>query len=91
MNKEIILKISGLVQGVFFRAEAKKIADQLGIRGYVKNDPEGKVIIVAQGDDQALKKLEKWCWQGSAQAKVEDVKIKKRSTNLIYKKFKIKR
>lgn len=70
-TKHIIVK--GKVQGVFFRKNTKQIADELHIKGRVKNTDEGHVEIIAQGDENAIKKLIEWCWQGPSKAEVNDV------------------
>lgn len=89
MAKEVFLKVTGQVQGISFRAWAKKIADQLEIKGYVKNEPDGSVVIIAQGGNKALQKLEEWCWQGSPRAQVENVSKEKRQSKISYKDFQI--
>lgn len=68
------LLITGLVQGVFFRAETQKKARSLGLTGWVRNCDDGSVEIVAEGPEQKLKELEQWCWKGPPKAAVESVK-----------------
>ena len=51
------IKILGDVQGVFFRDFAKKFADELFIRGFVKNMPDHSVYIEAEGEEQNIKKF----------------------------------
>jgi acylphosphatase len=70
----ILLKITGKVQGVFFRSETKKRADELELKGWVKNCSDGTVEVFAQGDEAELNELEKWCAKGPPMAKVDDVK-----------------
>lgn len=67
--------ISGLVQGVFFRAQTKKKADELDLTGFVKNMPDGSVEIFAEGSTQSLKQLEEWCRTGPPKAKVSSVAV----------------
>jgi acylphosphatase len=69
------LIISGKVQGVFYRATAKEIADQLGVRGWVKNAREGHVEIMANGNAAAIQRFIAWCRQGPPKAIVDDVSI----------------
>jgi len=73
MNRRIQLLISGRVQGVFFRASSQRIVVQLGLNGFVRNLPDGRVEVVAEGDQQALQKLSDWCRHGPAGANVENV------------------
>jgi len=67
--------VKGDVQGVFFRATAKTIADGLAIGGTVKNTNDGNVEIVATGSQEQLNKLIEWCKRGPEKAVVEQVDI----------------
>lgn len=71
----IHLLISGRVQGVFFRANTKQKAQKLGLMGWVKNTPDGKVEAVAEGEQEAIQRLIEWAKQGPAVAEVEQVDI----------------
>jgi acylphosphatase len=71
----IEILISGEVQGVFFRATAKDIADELGIKGWVRNTEDGHVQAMATGNQQQLDKFVDWCKQGPPKARVENVKL----------------
>lgn len=66
-------RVSGRVQGVFYRAGTQDRARRLGLTGWVRNLPDGKVELVACGDEARLKQLEEWLWQGPPHAHVEDV------------------
>lgn len=65
--------VGGKVQGVWFRASAREQAVRLGLRGYAKNLADGRVEVLAIGDDAALATLEKWLWQGPRLARVAKV------------------
>lgn len=52
--KTVTMRVTGLVQGVGFRWTTQMIAQELGITGTVKNNPDGSVSIVAQGDELPL-------------------------------------
>lgn len=65
--------VSGKVQGVFFRASAREQAQALGLRGYAKNLPDGRVEVLAAGSDAALDALAAWLRQGPPQAEVQDL------------------
>ncbi len=67
--------ISGLVQGVFFRAQAKEQADALGITGWVRNNNDGSVEIHGEGSDDMLNKLTEWCRTGPEKAVVKNVTV----------------
>lgn len=63
----------GKVQGVFFRVSAKNKADELGVKGWVRNVPDGSVEIQAEGDIENLELLVEWCRKGPQFAKVAEV------------------
>jgi acylphosphatase len=71
------ISVTGKVQGVFFRKYTKEEADRLGVRGLVRNEPDGSVYIEAEGDEHNVDKFIKWCWKGSPSSKVDNVTIKK--------------
>ena len=66
--------ISGHVQGVFFRASTKQQAEQLGLTGYAKNLTDGKVEVVAFGEEPKIQQLQQWLWLGPEHAQVTLVK-----------------
>ena len=65
--------VSGLVQGVFFRASTRAEAQRLGISGAARNLDDGCVEVIAIGPDEALEALERWLWQGPPSARVDAV------------------
>ena len=71
--KTIRLIVKGKVQGVFFRATAKDIADELGVKGWVRNLPDRNVEIRATATEESLQKFNEWCKQGPPKAKVDEV------------------
>jgi acylphosphatase len=76
------IKVSGLVQGVFFRYSAKVEAEKIGIVGYTKNLDDGSVEIVAclptgDGDQEKIDEFIKWCRHGPALAQVEKLEVKR--------------
>ncbi|NEU10221.1 acylphosphatase [Flavihumibacter sp. R14] len=73
--KHLDIRVSGKVQGVFYRATTKAVADQLGVKGVVLNDEDGSVFIEAEGDDFALEMLLEFCHKGSDRAEVEKVEV----------------
>ena len=77
--KTIRLTIKGKVQGVFFRATAKDIADELGIKGSVKNLPDRNVEIRATATEEILQKFIDWCKQGPPKARVDEVIVEELS------------
>lgn len=67
--------VSGRVQGVCFRAWTRDKAKALGIVGYAKNLPDGRVEILAEGGDAVLEEFLAWCRQGPSRAEVRDIKL----------------
>ena len=67
--------ISGKVQGVFFRASTQDEALRLGLKGWVRNLPDGRVEAVFEGDKKAIEEIIKWCHEGPPWAKVKEVKV----------------
>lgn len=72
---QIKVIIKGRVQGVFFRARTKDTADKLGIKGYVKNLPDGSVEAVFEGYNPVVTQMLDWCNKGPAAARVENVRV----------------
>ena len=73
--KRVRVRVSGRVQGVFFRAETRARAESLGIAGLVRNDLDGSVEAVFEGPADRVESLVDWCCRGPAGAQVDDVQI----------------
>lgn len=69
------IQVFGKVQGVFFRASTQEKAQELGVRGWVRNEADGTVSIHAEGEPDSVQALFRWCQKGPPQADVRDVKI----------------
>jgi acylphosphatase len=65
--------ISGVVQGVCFRMDAREEARRLGLTGWVRNLPNGDVETVAEGDETAVNRYLAWCHRGPPAAEVSGV------------------
>jgi acylphosphatase len=65
--------VGGRVQGVFYRATAAQRARELGIRGYAKNLPDGRVEVLAVGEADVVEAFVEWLWTGSSASKVTSV------------------
>ncbi|MCR9099904.1 MAG: acylphosphatase [bacterium] len=74
--RQVKLRITGKVQGVFYRASTREKAQQLGIKGWVKNEPDGTVSAVGQGPGASLQQWIDWCREGPSEARVESVEVK---------------
>jgi len=89
MKKAIRLSISGNVQGVFFRQFVKEKADELRLQGFVKNLENGDVEVVAEGEEDKIKELEKNCKKGPKFSEVKQVKVEKKDYSGKFKEFRI--
>jgi acylphosphatase len=65
--------VSGRVQGVYYRASTAGKARELGLGGFARNLPDGRVEVLAVGTAAAVDALVEWLWQGSRMSKVVDV------------------
>ncbi len=67
--------VSGRVQGVFYRATAADKARELGLDGYARNLPDGRVEVLACGEPRAVDTFTDWLWVGSSSSKVAAVQV----------------
>jgi len=75
MIKHLNIQIYGKVQGVYYRASAVEAANNLGIKGFARNEAEESVYIEAEGEEDNLKQFIDWCHKGPPRAKVEQVEV----------------
>ncbi|HHM21683.1 MAG TPA: acylphosphatase [Bacteroidetes bacterium] len=75
MIRHFNIKITGKVQGVWFRGSMQREARRLGLRGFVRNEKDGSVYAQAEGQPDALEKLVAWCQKGPPLANVEKVEV----------------
>lgn len=75
MTKQMCIHcyVTGKVQGVWFRASTKEEAEGLGLKGWARNLPDGRVEVLACGDQEALAKLHDWLKQGPSRAEVNEL------------------
>ena len=71
--KHLDITVKGKVQGVFYRASTKAVADQLGVRGAVRNLENGDVSIEAEADNSTMEMFLDWCREGPQDAEVTSV------------------
>jgi len=76
MLKHLNIKISGRVQGVFFRAETKNQARDLDLTGFVRNEPDDSVYIEAEGEEENLNQFVDFCRSGPDHAEVSDFDVR---------------
>jgi len=74
-NVRVRIFISGRVQGVFFRHNTRKKARELGINGWVKNLPDGRVESVMEGEKEKAENLIEWLRKGPIIARVDGTEV----------------
>jgi acylphosphatase len=67
--------VGGRVQGVAYRATAASRARELGLMGYARNLPDGRVEVIACGAEAAVQTFIKWLWIGSSASRVTSVEV----------------
>jgi acylphosphatase len=76
LMQRVLLFVSGEVQGVFFRASTREVARRLGLSGFARNLGDGRVEIVAEGEEEAVQKLVEWVNVGPPNARVDRVEAR---------------
>ncbi|HXG51253.1 MAG TPA: acylphosphatase [candidate division Zixibacteria bacterium] len=85
------LRITGRVQGVFFRASAQREAERRAVTGWVRNRPDGSVEIVAEGERARLDEFISWCRQGPPGARVDGVTVEWETFRGEFRSFRVER
>ncbi len=91
MSGRVHILVSGLVQGVCFRAATRERANALGLAGFVRNLSDGRVEIVAEGPRAALQALAAWARRGPPGSRVEAAATKWDKPTGEYSSFAISR
>ena len=91
MKKAGRFVVQGTVQGIFFRAFVKGHAEDLKLRGFVRNLESGDVEVVAEGEAESLGRLNEFLRQGPAHAQIRNVKVEERKWSGDFVEFKILR
>ena len=81
--------IEGRVQGVFFRGSTRSMARSLGLTGYVRNLPDGRVEAVFEGPAETVRQAIKWCEEGPPAARVKSVRTEREEPAGEYDSFSI--
>ena len=82
--------VYGRVQGVFFRSTMKEVADELGVKGWVRNLPDGRVEAVVEGPEDKVNEIIKWCHRGPPLARVTKVEVHWEEYKGEFKDFRIR-
>ncbi len=89
-DARVHIYISGVVQGVFFRAHTREQAKRLGLVGWVRNLPDRRVEVVAEGNRQNLERLIEWCHKGPDLAVVEEVYVEWQEPSQEFDDFRVR-
>jgi acylphosphatase len=73
--------VSGRVQGVYYRVSARDKAIALGVNGYARNLPDGRVEVLAVGSQSAVDALVQWLWVGSPASRVDHVEVQDQTSD----------
>lgn len=84
------MRIDGRVQGVFFRASTMDQAMRLGLKGWVRNCPDGSVEVVAEGQKKSIDDLVAWCRHGPPGARVGNVALQWEDWKNEFQNFRIR-
>ena len=90
MNVGVKVIVSGRVQGVWFRARTRQRAEQLGIKGWVRNTTDGRVEAVFEGEEELVREIVEWCYHGPPMAKVSSVEVIKQEFTNNFDSFTVK-
>ena len=89
MKARVHAYVSGRVQGVFFRSMLADIAESLGVTGWVRNLPDGRVETILEGEKSSVEKVIQFCKRGPSGAYVSDVDINWEEARGEFPNFKI--
>jgi acylphosphatase len=90
-HERVEVYVGGRVQGVFYRASAREEAQRLGVLGEVRNLPDGRVEVIAEGPRDRLEQLVAWCRRGPPAAEVADVAVRWSAATGGYTAFRVAR
>ncbi len=87
--KRLVAKVHGRVQRVFFRRSAQFHALLLGLTGLARNEEDGSVTIIAEGEEEKLERLLEWCKNGPPFADVTGIEAAWQDATGEFKRFEV--
>ena len=90
MKTRVHVWVSGIVQGVFFRANTKDLALRLGVNGWVRNLPDGRVEAVFEGEEEKVKEMIEFCKKGPPGSRVDEIDVKEEKYKGEFNSFEIR-
>ena len=88
--KEAYVRVSGIVQGVGYRWQAVQKAESLGLKGWIRNRPDGYVDAILQGEETAVQDMIDWMKKGPPHAVVCDVSVQWSFPENLFEDFRIR-
>lgn len=85
------ITVKGRVQGVGYRANAARQANALGLRGWIRNLPNGDVEALAEGPEETVDRFIQWCHRGPTAAHVTRVNVEQSEATGEYRGFTVRR
>lgn len=82
--------VEGRVQGVGYRANTRRMANQLKLKGWVRNLRDGRVEIMVEGEEEMVDRLIQWCHRGPTSAYVSKVTSEKSEPQRDFDRFRVK-
>lgn len=83
------LHIFGRVQGVLFRAAARRRAKKLGLSGWIRNEEDGSVSAIVEGNEPALDAFTRWCHRGPPLARVDRILVERKQAVEEFAEFRV--
>jgi acylphosphatase len=74
-RRRVLVRITGRVQGVYFRAYTREAAEKIGVTGWVRNLSDGSVEALFEADADTVEKMIEWCRDGSPMGRVDKVEV----------------
>ena len=74
-KRRVHVWITGRVQGVFFRTYTRDAAQSIGVTGWVRNLPDGRVEAVFEGESDKVERMIEWCREGTPMSRIESVDL----------------
>ncbi len=88
--KRIHIFVTGRVQGVFFRQSTRVMAVKNNVNGWVRNLDDGRVEIVAEGEESNINSLEDWCKTGPANSRVDEFELSEENSTGEFENFEVR-
>jgi len=88
--KQIHIFVTGRVQGVFFRQSTRVMAIKNNVNGWVRNLDDGRVEIVAKGEESNVNTLANWCKTGPANSRVDEFELSEENSTGEFENFEVR-